>query len=95
MVTLGRFKTNDRSGGEGNDKPGIPGINYKLKTTGLVSNSAEYADKFLAGGNSNLPFVSKITGHPMGMYVDPQRIIKFAGSMVKMALRTNCSMTHH
>ena len=70
-------------GGAADDKPGIPGINYKLENNWFaVSNSPDYADKFLAGGNSNLPFVNKITGHPMGIYIDLQRIIKFAGSMV-------------
>ena len=69
---------------QGSDKPVIPGINYKLGNDWFaVSNSAEHMDKFLAGGNSNLPFVNKITGHPMGVYVDLQRIIKFTGSMAR------------
>src|SRR5207253_343217 len=64
--------------------PMIPGITYKLENNWFaVSNSQEFADKFLAGGNSNLPFVSRITGHPMGVYIDLQRIIKLAGSMAK------------
>ena len=58
----------------------MPGINYKLENNWFaVSNSAEFTDKFLAGGNSKLPFVDKITGHPIGIYIDLQKIIEFAG----------------
>ncbi|HET6993351.1 MAG TPA: DUF4836 family protein [Chitinophagaceae bacterium] len=67
--------------------PGMPflsGINYKLEKDWFVlTNSTAYTDKFIAGGNSKLPFVDKITGHPMGAYVDLQRIIRFFGSMAK------------
>jgi hypothetical protein len=62
----------------------LSGINYKLENDWfIVSNSPDYTNKFVAGGNSNLPFVNKITGHPMGAYVDLQRIIRFFGSMAK------------
>jgi len=37
----------------------------------------------MAGGNSNLPFVNRISGQPMGAYVDLQRIIRLVGSMSK------------
>ena len=57
-------------------------INYKLSNDWFaITNSPDFTDKFLAGGNSNLPFASRISGHPTGAYIDLQRIIKFAGSM--------------
>jgi hypothetical protein len=62
--------------------PFLSGINYKLENDWfIVSNSPAYTDKFVAGGNNNFPFANKITGHPMGAYVDLQRIIRFFGSM--------------
>jgi hypothetical protein len=69
---------------KGDDNSSIPGISYKLENNWFaVSNSAEYTDKFLAGGKNKFAFTDKITGHPMGLYIDLQRIIKFAGSMSK------------
>jgi hypothetical protein len=61
------------------------GINYKVANDWFaLSNSLDYTDKFLAGGaNSKLPFTDKITGHPVGLYIDLQRILKFAGTMTK------------
>jgi hypothetical protein len=57
------------------------GINYKVENNWFAaSNSEEYTNKFLAGGNSKLPFVDKITGHPIGMYIDLQKIMLAAGS---------------
>ncbi len=38
-----------------------------------VSNSTEFRDKFFAGGNGDVPFADKITGHPIGIYVDLQK----------------------
>lgn len=58
------------------------GINYKLENNWFaLSNSAEYTDKFLAGGNNKFAFTDKITGHPIGIYVDLQRILKFSATM--------------
>ncbi|MBC7947680.1 MAG: DUF4836 family protein [Chitinophagaceae bacterium] len=58
----------------------MPPISYKLENNWFAaSNSQEHTDKFLAGGNSNLPFVSKITGHPMGMYLDLNKLITSMG----------------
>jgi hypothetical protein len=89
MVTLiwdlsKQFGKGEKGDKDNSDKPGIPGISYKLENNWFaVSNSAEYTDKFLAGGKNKFPFTDKITGHPMGMYIDLQKIIKFAGSMSK------------
>jgi hypothetical protein len=67
-----------------------PGISYKLENNWFaVSNIAEYTDKFLAGGKNKFSFTDKITGHPMGLYIDLQRIIKFAGSMSKDSSAAN------
>ncbi len=58
------------------------GINYKLKDDWFAaSNSPEYTDKFLAGGNNKLPFADRISGHPFGLYIDLQKIIRFIGSL--------------
>jgi hypothetical protein len=76
---------NDEGGNNlGSRMPFLSGINYKLeKDWFIVSNSPAYTDKFVAGGNNSHPFVNKIAGHPMGAYVDLQRIIRFFGSMAK------------
>ncbi|MDP4263741.1 MAG: DUF4836 family protein [Bacteroidota bacterium] len=82
MVTLGwdlskQFRRND-------DGTGKPEISYKVENNWFAaSNSQEYTDKFLAGGNSKLPFVDKITGHPIGIYIDLQKILPFAQSLHK------------
>ncbi|MEI9908579.1 MAG: DUF4836 family protein [Bacteroidota bacterium] len=62
---------------------GMPAISYKLENNWFAaSNSSEQTDKFLAGGNSKLPFVDKIAGHPIGFYVDINKIIQStAGSI--------------
>ena len=55
----------------------IPDINYKLDNNWFaISNSTEYVTKFLAGGNNNHAFASKISGHPFGAYIDIQKIIR-------------------
>lgn len=41
-----------------------------------ASNHAQTAQQFLAGGNNNVPFADKISGHPFGLYVDIQKILK-------------------
>ncbi len=70
--------------GDDSEKPGMPKINTKLENNWFaISNSSEYADKFLAGGNNKFAFTDKITGHPMGIYVDLQRILKFSATMAK------------
>jgi hypothetical protein len=52
------------------------GIIYKTSNDWFAAgNSGEMVDKFLAGGNNNVAFASKISGHPFGMYIDLQKII--------------------
>jgi len=59
-------------------------INYKLGNNWFAaSNSADYTDKFLAGGNNKLPFADKISGHPFGGYVDLQKILGTMGTAFK------------
>ena len=58
---------------------GADSSKVKLKVTDewfVASNKTETADKFLAGGNNNLSFADKISGHPFGLYVDIQKFIK-------------------
>jgi hypothetical protein len=56
----------------------IPGkVDYKINNEWFaLSNHTEFADKFMAGANNKMPFADKITGHPLGMYIDIQRILK-------------------
>lgn len=59
----------------------MPEISYKLENNWFVAgNSADQTAKFLAGGNSKLPFVSKISGKPFGFYLDLNKVINMAGS---------------
>jgi hypothetical protein len=59
----------------------LPPISYKLENNWFAaSNSAEQTDKFLAGGNNKFSFTDKITGHPIGAYVDLQKIIQTVGT---------------
>jgi hypothetical protein len=52
-------------------------VNFKVNNDWFaISNSAETVDKFLAGGNNNVPFADKISGHPFGLYIDIQKIMK-------------------
>ncbi|MGZ5287003.1 MAG: hypothetical protein ACXWB9_07460, partial [Flavisolibacter sp.] len=52
-------------------------ISYKTTNEWFAAgNHMETVDKFLAGGNNKLPFADKISGHPFGMYIDLQRIMK-------------------
>ena len=41
-----------------------------------LGNSKEKVDKYLAGTNNNFGFISKLTGSPVGMYVNMQYILK-------------------
>jgi hypothetical protein len=51
-------------------------VSYKLSNEWFAAgNSPEQVDNFLAGGNNNHPFASKISGHPIGVYIDIQKII--------------------
>lgn len=58
------------------------GIVYKTNNEWFAAgNSGDMVDKFLAGGNNNVAFASKISGHPFGMYIDLQKIINSSRSM--------------
>ncbi len=56
----------------------MPKISYSLNDKWFAAGNAEdQVNKFLAGGaNNKQPFISKISGHPFGMYVDLQKILK-------------------
>lgn len=57
------------------------GIIYKTSNDWFAAgNSGEMVDKFLAGGNNNVAFASKISGHPFGLYIDLQKIINSSKS---------------
>ncbi len=43
-----------------------------------IGNNKPYIDKFIAGGKTDMPFLGKISGNPMGGYISLQKII---GSM--------------
>jgi hypothetical protein len=63
---------------EGN---GIPKITYNLnKDWFAISNDQAQVDKFLAGGNNNNPFASRISGHAYGGFMDLQKIMTAFGS---------------
>lgn len=55
-----------------------PKISYTLNDKWFAAgNSEEQVNKFVAGGaNNKQPFVSKLAGHPVGFYVDLQKIMK-------------------
>lgn len=56
-------------------------INFKSNNEWFaISNAPEAVDQFLAGGNNKLPFAAKITGHPFGIYIDLEKIMKEAQS---------------
>ncbi|HRD44697.1 MAG TPA: hypothetical protein PLN30_13110, partial [Ferruginibacter sp.] len=40
-----------------------------------IGNHKPYIDKFIAGGKTNMPFLNTISGHPMGGYLNIQKII--------------------
>lgn len=56
----------------------MPKISYSLNDKWFAAGNAEdQVNKFLAGGaNNKQPFIGKISGHPFGMYVDLQKILK-------------------
>lgn len=72
LVSIVKAKTGDIPEGS------IPKISYSLNDKWFAAgNSEEQVNKFLAGGaNNKQPFISKITGHPFGLYVDLQKILK-------------------
>jgi hypothetical protein len=56
--------------------PTLP-FSYKLNNDWFAAgNYPESVDGFMAGGNSKQAFANKISGHPFGMYIDIQKILK-------------------
>lgn len=54
-----------------------PPFSYKLNNDWFVAaNKPEVVDAFLAGNGSKKDFASKISGHPFGLYIDFQRLLK-------------------
>jgi len=72
LIGIAQSEMNNESGQQALSK-----ISYKVNNDWFaISNSAETVDKFLAGGNNNVPFADKIGGHPFGLYIDIQKIMK-------------------
>ena len=66
--------------------PATASVNFKLNDQWFVAgNNAEAVDQFLAGGNHNIPFADKISGHPFGLFVDIQKILQSGRTMLKNA----------
>ena len=59
----------------GNDMEGKVSYNTN-KEFFAIGNSTDYVSKYLAGGKTDLPFLSKISGNPIGAYIDLQKIMK-------------------
>jgi len=56
--------------------PTLP-FTYKItKDWFAASNYPESVDAFMAGGSIKQPFANKISGHPFGLYIDIQKILK-------------------
>ena len=67
----------------GNDMEGKVSYNTN-KEFFAIGNSTDYVSKYLAGGKTDLPFLSKISGNPIGAYIDLQKIMKaFAAGTYK------------
>lgn len=66
---------------EGGDL-GSKEINYNSnKDYFAIGNSTELISRYLAGGSNNdLPFISKLSSSPIGMYIDLQKILKILAS---------------
>jgi hypothetical protein len=56
-------------------------VSYKIENKWFAAgNSKEQIDQFLAGGNNKAAFTDKISGHPIGLFIDLQKIWQVAGS---------------
>jgi len=63
----------------------LAGLSYKLRDNWFVAgNSAEQVERFFAGNKTSLSFADKITGSPVGFYLDLQKLIRSAGQSEKM-----------
>jgi hypothetical protein len=50
-------------------------LNYNMNDKMFVmSNTTTFGKQYLAGGNNNYDFTDKISGHPIGLYIDFQKI---------------------
>ena len=57
-----------------------------------IGNSTDYITRYLAGGKTDLPWMNKISGKPIGMYIDLQKIIKvFSDSNAKDSISKKIS----
>ena len=57
--------------------PSIPSFAYSLNNNWFAaSNSQEYVNQFLAGGDNNHPFADRLSGHSYGGYMDIQKLLK-------------------
>jgi hypothetical protein len=74
LIGIAQSEMNNEAG-----QKALSQISYKVNNDWFaISNSAETVDRFLAGGNNKLPFTDKISGHPFGLYIDIQKIMKSA-----------------
>lgn len=64
------FKTN-----ADNLKEMSPGIQYKAKDDWFAAGDSANVASFLSGKTNEIPFADRISGHPLGGYVDFQKII--------------------
>ena len=60
------------------------GFVYKIdKDLFVAGTSGAMVDQYLAGGNKNFPFLSRISGHPMAVYLDLNRLMTSFNDKVK------------
>jgi hypothetical protein len=51
-------------------------VSYAMnKDVFVIGNNKQAVDQYVAGGKKNFPFLSKINSHPIGVYVDLQKVI--------------------
>jgi hypothetical protein len=71
LVDIIKSKISEKGDSETTDK-----IKYAIKDSWFIaSNSQESIDGFAAGNKTEHDFISKISGHPMGMYIDLQKML--------------------
>jgi hypothetical protein len=65
-----------------NSKP--DNMPYKIKDKWFAAGTTEeQLNQFFAGGNAKAPFAEKISGHPVGLYIDVQKILQVASTVAK------------
>lgn len=56
-------------------------VSYAMnKDVFVIGNNKMAVDQYVAGGKKNFPFLSKINDHPIGMYIDLQKVIAAYGT---------------